>query len=306
MNNLQQLLVLTSPPASGKTYWIASLKEALGDIEILVISPLRALADECREKWGSRIHVMTPEEWLGKRLYADVVIFDEFHLFFYWGDSFRPLMWEMFFEISLHTKLSILLTATLSPAMIDEIKNFSSQFDTLEWIDRGNQILKFKPRKYIKANSRRWIMDQIFHQKKNHKPKLIFCKFRNEVFDLEAKLVKDGFSCLTCVGGESKFMAGKLSQMPSPDYIVCTTVLSHGVNLPKIEKLYFTYKVENPDFWIQMVARGGRKGEEFQVFALEKPIGLEWGVWRNSFQLFILDIELKVSSFFSFKSFDFF
>ena len=81
VNKSQYLIVLTSPPASGKTHWISKLKEAKSD-QLLVISPLRALADECREKWGDSIQVMTPEEWLGKKTFSETVIFDEFHLFF--------------------------------------------------------------------------------------------------------------------------------------------------------------------------------------------------------------------------------
>jgi superfamily II DNA or RNA helicase len=101
-------------------------------------------------------------------------------------------------------------------------------------------------------------------------------------------------------------MSERLKSQPNPDFIISTTVLSHGVNLPKIEKLFFTYKVENPDLWIQMVARGGRKGEEFQVFALEEPIGLFWSSWKNAYDLMLVDLQVRWTSFFSLKSIDFF
>lgn len=78
--SMSELLLLTSPPASGKTFWIRSFAETLSD-PILVISPLRALADECRKNWNEKIMVMTPEEWMKKKPFARVVIFDEFHLF---------------------------------------------------------------------------------------------------------------------------------------------------------------------------------------------------------------------------------
>jgi ATP-dependent DNA helicase RecQ len=295
--NIQELIVLISPPASGKTYWISQLNESLESEKILVISPLRALADECRAKWGESIVVMTPEEWLGKKVFYDLVIFDEFHLFFYWGDSFRPLMWEVFFEVSLKTKMTFLLTATLSLEMKKEINHFQTQFDALYWIDYGNQRLKFKPRKYIKLSSRYEILQTIFSQKKKTDVKLIFCQFRNEVFDLEKKLLKKGYSCITCVGGESKFMAERLRDNPGPDFIIATTVLSHGVNLPMIAKIFFTYKIENLDFWIQMVARGGRKGEAFTVFSLEKPHDLKWNKFLNAIEI----LKLKVKSFFTFN-----
>jgi hypothetical protein len=67
------------------------------------------------------------------------------------------------------------------------------------------------------------------------------------------------------------------------------------VNLPKLEKIFFTYKVSNIDFWIQMVARGGRKGEAYKVYALEKPFVLPWSQWKNLCQLGFLWLKLKLS-----------
>jgi superfamily II DNA helicase RecQ len=277
----QQLILLTSPPASGKTYWISGFHASLREQSLLVISPLRALADECREKWNGTITVMTPEEWMYKKVYADVVIFDEFHLYFYWGDSFRPLMWEVFYELSIHARLCVLLTATLSVEMKSEVEKFSTQFDSLLWIDLGNQKLKFSPEMYIKAPSKHWMMRMLEDEEPASSVKLIFCQYREEVFALEKRLSRAGYNCLTCVGGESQFMKDKLRLNPTPDYIISTTVLSHGVNLPDIRKIFFLYEVGNRDFWIQMVARGGRRGESFEVFSLEKPWSLSFRPGKN-------------------------
>jgi ATP-dependent DNA helicase RecQ len=298
----QDLIVLTSPPASGKTYWIHSLCKAMKPKGILVISPLRALADECRGRWDDEITVMTPEEWLGKKVFYEIVIFDEFHLFFYWGDSFRPLMWEVFFEISLMTKMTFVLTATLSSQMRQEVSLFSTQFDHILWLNHGNQYLLYKPSLYLKAPSKKWIMNEIESQVKGADVKLIFCKYRNEVLFLEKKLTELGYSCLSCVGGESKFMAEKLKHNPCPDFIVATTVLSHGVNLPDIKKIFFLYEVANLDFWIQMVARGGRRGESFEVYSLEKPWGLIWNPWQNLIHIMRFSLKRKLSH----QSFPFF
>lgn len=276
-----KLILLSSPPASGKTYWVSSYCKELNDCKVLVMSPLRALADECRNIWSENITIMTPEEWLSKKCFFDIVIYDEFHLFFYWGDTFRPLMWEVFYELSLTAKYSFLLTATISPEMQKNISLFETHFDEMIWIDHGNQQLKFKPSSYIKAPDRKWIIDEIYHQKKNDSVKLIFCKYRGEVFELERDLLNKGYSCIACVGGESRYMSDRLKQNPRPDFIISTTVLSHGVNLPGINKIFFLYKTENLDFWIQMVARGGRRGEKYQVFALERPEGIDWNPLQN-------------------------
>lgn len=294
--NSQDLILLTSPPASGKTYWISTLNELKLTDQILVISPLRALADECRLKWGNDILVMTPEEWLGKKTYRDIVIFDEFHLFFYWGDTFRPLMWEVFFEIAQFPQLIFLLTATFSAQMRESVKFFSSQFDRILWLDHGNQCLRYKPFSYIKAPDKNWILNQIENEWAGENVKLIFCQYREEVFSYEKKLSSLGYSCIKCVGGESKFMTERLKLNPRPDFIIATTVLSHGVNLPDIKKIFFLYKVNNLDFWIQMVARGGRRGEKFEVIALELPVGLKFNSWRNSLKIFCLSLKSQLYS----------
>jgi superfamily II DNA helicase RecQ len=238
---------------------------------------------------------MTPEEWLGKKTFADIVIFDEFHLFFYWGDSFRPLMWEMFFEVTQKASFTFLLTATLNEKMKDDLILFKSQFDAIYWVNNGNQQLMYKPFRYLKAPSRKWIQNQFEMEEKNKNVKLIFCQYRAEVFALEKKLLSLGFSCIPCVGGESKFMAKRLSDCPHPDFIISTTVLSHGVNLPMIKKIYFTYQVSNIDFWIQMVARGGRRGDQYQVFALEKPYELKWNRYLNFVHVLFLTFRQKIS-----------
>jgi len=218
---------------------------------------------------------------MGKKTTAEIVIFDEFHLFFYWGDTFRPLMWEMFFSVSQKASFTFLLTATLNEKMKSEISLFTTQFDSIYWVNNGNQRLMYRPFRYVKAPSRRWIQNQFESEKESKDVKLIFCQYREEVFALEKKLIAQGFSCITCVGGESKFMSKRLRDCPKPDFIISTTVLSHGVNLPMIKKIYFTYKVVNVDFWIQMVARGGRRGDLYQVFALEEPFELPWSRFRN-------------------------
>lgn len=291
----QQLVILTSPPASGKTFWISQFSAALNYKKILVVSPLRALADECRRNWPTGIDVMTPEEWLGKKGYYEIVIFDEFHLWSYWGNTFRPLMWEVFYEISQFSELLILLTATFSKALQDDVINFKTQFDEIHWIDCGNQCLKFKPSLYIKAPDLEWLKNQIETEKENESVKLIFCQYRDEVLAWEKRLRELGYTVISCIGGEAKYMQDKLRKCSNPDFIVCTTVLSHGVNLPAVKKVYFLYRVNNIDFWIQMVARGDRRGGKYSVFALEAPIGIKWNLGINFLNVWWLGVKNKFS-----------
>lgn len=289
------LLILTSPPASGKTFWIKSFADKVASKEVLIISPLRALADECRDRWGQELSVMTPEEWLVKKPYFPVVIFDEYHLHFYWGDTFRPLMWEVFYALSASAELTILLTATLSEMMKEEINHYQANFNDIFWIDHGNQRLKTAPVRYLKAPSKKWLETAILDDETSG-IKLIFCQYRQEVHRWEKLLTQRGFRVWSCVGGEAKEMRLKMAQTTRPDFIVSTTVLSHGVNLPRLSRIYFLYSLENIDFWIQMVARGGRQGEAYQVMALENPHGIKWNSWLNSLAILWISFRMKLNS----------
>lgn len=287
-----ELLVLTAPPASGKTHLISSLIQEFHH-PLLVISPLRALANECLSKWGSTCVVMTPEEWMKKGKSSRIIILDEFHLYFYWGDSFRPQMWEAFYEMVERAELVIFLTATLTLEMREEIKMFNCHFDQITWIDHGNQQLKNKPHKYYKAYSINWIEKYLLNLSSPTGVSLIFCAYRSDVLKWEKLLKSKGHSVWTCVGGEASLFSLKVQSERPPKFIVATTVLSHGVNLPNISRIFFLYPVKNLDFWIQMVARGGRRGEKFEVFALENPEGIKWNKLLNSLAIARLSLKMK-------------
>jgi ATP-dependent DNA helicase RecQ len=287
-----ELIVLTAPPASGKTHLISSLIRDLGQLP-LVISPLRALANECVSMWGNSCIVMTPEEWLKKRKKSRIVILDEFHLYFYWGDSFRPQMWEAFYEMVHDAELVIFLTATLTAEMFEEIKTYGCHFDQMTWVDHGNQQLKNKPIHYYKAYSLKWIENYLLNTTHDEGVNLIFCAYRADVLKWEKILKGKGHTVWTCLGGEASLFSLKVQSERPPRFIIATTVLSHGVNLPNISRIFFLYPVKNLDFWIQMVARGGRRGEKFEVFALENPVGIKWNRLLNT--LAIARLSLKMS-----------
>ena len=265
----------------------------------MVISPLRALANECLIKWGNSITVMTPEEWMMQKKQSPIIVFDEFHLFFYWGDSFRPRMWEAFYELVQSAELVILLTATLTPTMQEWIKQASCQFDQMLWIDHGNQRLRNAPTRYYRLETTNQMEKLILGNPPFHGTHLIFCQYRSEVHEWEKRLSRRGHRVWSCVGGEAAAFSHRIQLENSPDFIVATTVLSHGVNLPTISCIYFLYRVEDMNFWIQMVARGGRRGEEFDVFALESPFGIKWSPVLN--YLAILRLRIKMNWQHSFK-----
>lgn len=238
---------------------------------------------------------MTPEEWLIKKTFSEIVIFDEFHLLYYWGDSFRPVLWDVFITLSLEAELVIGLTATLSLEMRSDVEFLDAGFEEIFWQDFGNQKLKNLPEKYLRL-TQNYIENFLIHLPVKGTT-LVFCEFREDVLDWEKKLKARGHKVWTCRGGEASAFGERVRKENSPDFIVCTTVLSHGVNLPAIERVFLMYPVENKDFWIQMVARGGRKGEAFQVFALEPPHGLRWSRRNNLCQIGILRLRILFSIF---------
>ncbi len=288
MSPMCDFLILTSPPASGKTFWIESFAQSY-EGSLLVISPLRALADECREMWGNRITVMTPEEWLGKKNFSDVVIMDEFHLLFYWGDTFRHVMWEVFESLSSEAKLVIGLTATLPEDIKERVATFSCHFDSLHWIDMGNQTLRWLPENYFQVSRDLLTRCALFLPHKG--TSILFCEFRKEVLDWEKCLRDEGYSTWSCRGGEAPLFREKIKNESPPDFIISTSVLSHGVNLPPITRVFLSYSIKNRDFWVQMIARGGRRGEKYEVFALEPPYSLRWSRGKNLFKTGILHLK---------------
>ena len=122
---------------------------------------------------------------------------------------------------------------------------------------------------------------------------LIFCKYRSEVEKWEKRLFQKGYSVWTCVGGEAGEFSKRAQNENPPNFIIATTVLSHGVNLPQISRIFFLYQVNNLDFWIQMVARGGRRGEAYEVYALENPTGIDWSWLLNHLAILRLSLRMK-------------
>lgn len=283
---MNTFLLLTAPPASGKTYWIERFYEQLGQ-KILVISPLKALALELEEKWQGKISVRTPESFLLKPESACVVIFDEWHLLFYWGDSFRDLMWQAFYQLSSESELCIGLTATFNDEIRQRVKEWM-HFDQFLWVDQGNQTLKYRPWEITRFISANLHQDFIYLQAPQ-KTQLIFCEYRQVVAEWERALRKEGFEVISCVGGETEEFSKKLLGRRF-DFIISTTCLSHGVNLPIIEAVHFTYQLDNLDFWLQMCARGGRDGSPFRVYCSyllqEVKLNFWTNLWRN-FKLII-------------------
>ena len=303
-----QFTLLTAPVASGKTRLIIDYYHD-ENIKIVFVSPLRALAnevftkisatekhvylaggkiplDQCMTEFLSvrkSFFVMTIELLSEDFLEACVLqsekivfIIDEFHLLYHWGETFRPLLHDRFLAI-LNTECATLgLTATMSSEHFEKLK-IDLEFYNDFWIhlDFGNLKLQKSP---VKIHSFYKVDSKFFYRtlwrelrfKNDSDVFIIFCAFRTEVDELVSRAERMGLRAIGCVGGEVEtFLAELAKHNHQVDCIFSTTTLSHGVNLPEISKVFINYEVNNYDFWLQMVGRGGRQGSDYEVYSCD-------------------------------------
>lgn len=324
LRNIQEYeaLIIAAPPGWGKTYKILDAIEKLKK-RVLFVFPLRALCDEvfyASKKRGINVAnlqtqkdlepldwnyfnlVTTTPECLSQisedKIPADtVIIFDECHLIYYWGESFREGMLDCYLDLLSTGRALILLSATLSPSILDKLQlHLEFMYDEIFFCNFGNQKLKNDPAMtyhYPKFLKKMMMKDLFFSQQSG--VKLVFCKFRQEVEDLVVDLERFGHEVLSCIGGESAEFTKELQSRENspPDYIVATSVVSHGVNLPAIKSIYFLYDVDNPDFYLQMIGRGGRDGSPFNVHTMKaQKLKL-----KTLFEIFVKNISNTLTSY---------
>lgn len=317
-------LIITAPPGWGKTY---KLLEALKKTrrKAVFVFPLRALCDEvylqavkknmnvCNIRKQLDLDILkedyfdlvlvTPEclnlKVIEQLSHDYVFIFDEFHLFFYWGDSFRTRMQEILIEVFSHSPACLFLSATMNQELLNRSKDLLElNFESIYHVNFGNQKLKNIPNKiyYYPRPCQNWMLDEI-ELNRTQGVKLVFCAYRNQVKALEKKWKERGLNVLSCVGGEAQDFILKLQDVESLDIIVATSVVSHGVNLPRICSLYFLYEVENLDFYLQMVGRGGRDGSHFELHTLNKDYFNKRVVYLSFLCVCLKRIRNKLKSF---------
>ena len=208
-----------------------------------------------------------------------LIVLDEFHLYYQWGDDFRPIMWEKAMLCG-NSGLPILgLSGTMSDDYLQRWRqDFKEVCQTLTVLNLGNFVLKFWPQKVTifpqmmgAAFKRRW-MAEVLAAKKRGTPftLLYFCPYREEVDHWLDFCHRWGIKALGCVGGKVDQFMEKLA-LGRPECIFSTIALGHGVNLPPIDQVYLGLALPTAASWWQMVGRGGRRGEQFQLFCLGRP-----------------------------------
>ncbi len=200
-----QLVLITAPPGWGKTYKILSaIKDSVQ--KVVFLFPLRALCDEVYfsalkfkitahnlkksddlsvlKLMNHHLLVATPEVFTYSDFYKDhIFILDEFHLYYYWGDTFRNHLLEFYYDITSRSCPLILLTATLSEEHIQRLSvEQKINYQQIFHLDFGNQVLKNYPNRifYYPKMIKSWMEDDILYA--DHKGTcLIFCEFREQV-----------------------------------------------------------------------------------------------------------------------------
>ena len=341
----RRLTIFMAPPGWGKTSLILDLYN-IGNKKVIFVSPLRALANEFYERLKKdkfegcsliqnysevkplfrqfvmekkAILVVTPElissmiasELEGSLTDETLIVLDEFHLFFYWGLDFRPVMWEVFMEATNSGCPILALSATFDQSLSDFFKsNFKKflNFEKIIFINLGNQCLKNKPKKinlfppkkfpFSKNMLKRRLIGTL--KLKSEGVLLVFCYRRIEVDSLVRELSELGFNVLGCKGGEVGAFLEEFYKVRGLDCICTTSALSHGVNLGTVRGVFFTHPVKNKDLWFQMVGRGGRRGEDFEFYGFNSFLGKQHSIFyflrtilMDIFMLLLVFVRLK-------------
>jgi ATP-dependent DNA helicase RecQ len=301
--------LLTAPVASGKTRLVVEFYKE-HDFKIIYLSPLRALAnevfsnlkkyeekniflaggdvslEECFERFikAKKSFLITTAELLSEELIEELCnleqkvlfVIDEFHLFYYWGDNFRPVLHDKFLAILNFYFPILAVTATMDEIVMQKMKMDLSFYQDF-WIhlDYGNHQLHRHPTSLIsfKGLKPQYIQKAFWREIRLKEDKdilLYFCAYRSQVDEFVDRAQRLGFKALGCVGGEVENFLKQVEESEGKiDCIFSTTTLSHGVNLPEIKKVFIDYEVKNYDFWLQMIGRGGRQGSEYQVYTTD-------------------------------------
>lgn len=324
-----QFTLLTAPVAAGKTRLVVEFYREQ-NYKVIFVSPLRALANEVYNKLAQTekniflaggAHGGLPEslvnflqarksflvttmelltedflEACSEQKEKIIFILDEFHLFYHWGESFRPILHDRFLAI-LDTQAPVLgITATMSEELLLRLKeDLKYHNDIWFYIDYGNHQLHRSPKKIHYYHQ---MKPQIFNRamwrelrmKEASDVYLIFCSYRSEVDELVARTRRMGLRSLGCVGGEVEPFLKELEKFDGiVDCIFSTTTLSHGVNLPEIKKVFINYQVQNYDFWLQMIGRGGRKGGDYEVYTFDTFHADRKQLLKNKLEIYLAD-----------------
>jgi ATP-dependent DNA helicase RecQ len=323
-----QFTLLTAPVAAGKTRMVVDFYSD-NQYKVIFVSPLRALANEVYARLSqTEKHIylaggghdleasltdflqarkgllvatmeLLSEDFLeacAEQHEKILFILDEFHLFYHWGEGFRPILHDRFLAI-LETQAPVLgITATMNDEIMLKLGNdLSFHNDYWIYLDFGNQKLHREPKKIHTFHPMQpGVFNRAFWRELRTKNEedvfLLFCSYRSEVDELVERARRMGLRALGCVGGEVEIFLQELQKFEGKvDVIFSTTTLSHGVNLPEIKKVFINYEVKNYDFWLQMIGRGGRQGADYEVYTYDTFHSSKKDLFKNWVHSYLAD-----------------
>jgi ATP-dependent DNA helicase RecQ len=341
LQNPSSMLLFVAPAGSGKTSLIIDLYQKKRFSKIIFLSPLRAISNELAmrmkgipdtfllESFKDIAHaqsmilnnqnyflVSTPElmgesffnalesslEGSGER---PLIVLDEFHLFLYWGKTFRPHLLDRLislYEISIPI---LALTATMDNERLTSWRTSIKKYrEDVYYLNGGNhQLHNFPIHCYFYSGLFKKTFHHIFlirlFKLRDEEMVIYFCRYKKEVEEWLEICQEMGVSALGCVGGETQKFLTRL-EVKRPRCIFTTSALSHGVNLPNVRGVFISYKIGNLDFWTQIIARGGRRGESFIVHSFDRFHKTLLNQVSDTFRLIWFNLLARVELFFSF------
>lgn len=170
-------------------------------------------------------------------------------------------------ELSAHCAQVCCMTATLQPQHLTTLasKLGRNDFSTSMFVppNRPGLVMLLK----LTTDSKSWIVQQLKAQPK-HQKAIVFCLFK--------KVVSEMAKCLRVELQNRKVLectSGALADLPTfrtldSTVMVCTSVLSAGVSIDNITRVYFLDCVQGPEALIQGAGRGARAEADECVAAL--------------------------------------
>lgn len=160
-------------------------------------------------------------------------------------------------EISAHCAQVCCMTATLQPQHLTTLasKLGRNGFSTSMFVppSRPGLVMQLK----MTTDSKSWIVQQLKAQPK-HQKAIVFCLFKKNVSEMAKclRLELQNRKILECT-------SGALADLPTfrtldSSVMVCTSVLSAGVSIDSITRVYFLDGVQGPEALIQGAGRGAR------------------------------------------------
>lgn len=295
VNREHSFTLLMAPMGWGKTRLIWEFVEDYD--RIIIVSPLRSILEDLKERdcvvdniSEKGVFLTTVESFSKKDLdFAlesnSLFVLDEFHLFYEWGETFRPRLLEFLYRLSSSNAKVIGLSATITDDLYRVIeRDVENNFKHFCILNIGNFQKKNMYKKKMMTIRPLLLLKLLWHVILfNRGRTILFCPTRKEVFSWHDFFSRLGISCDYCVGGEVKGFVEREALYPAK-LIIATSALSHGVNLRGIENIYISYR-PNESTNFQMIGRGGRFGEEFQYIGAKE----EGKSWRSRIHYKICD-----------------